>query len=433
VQNDRPLIRFVTTLIAIFGFLTVTTSSAATSEKVLHSFESNGTDGYYPSASLVFDASGNLYGTAFDGGPGNLGVVFQLVPGSGGAWTENVLYNFCSVAGCVDGANPQGGVIVDAAGNLYGTTAGGGAYGSGTVFELVPGLHGKWKEKVLHSFNTVGTDGYYPLSSLIADSSGNLYGTTEWGGVHNSGTVFRLSLGTNQKWTKKILHSFNDNGKDGYAPYASLIFDQSGNLYGTTTLGGTSDTGCGGQGCGTVFELTPGANDKWTEKVLHSFMDNGKSGFKPWGGLVFDGSGNLYGTTNAGGPTNAGCGNGGCGVVFELTPLGNGKWAEKVLHSFKDNNTDGYASTAGLTIDVHGNLYGTTFYGGAYNDGTVFEMTYANNKWTETVLHNFDWSIYVKDGTWPMSSLIFDEAGNLYGTTQDGGDYNLGAVVEITP
>ena len=433
MQTYRPSTLFVTAFIAIFGFLTATIPSAAISEKVLHSFDSNGTDGYYPSASLVLDASGNLYGTAFDGGTNALGAVFELVPGSHGTWTENILYSFCSVAGCDDGANPQGGLTVDAAGNLYGTTASGGAHGAGTVFELVPGSHGTWKEKVLHSFNTVGTDGYYPLSSLIADAVGNLYGTTEWGGAYNSGTVFRLSLGTNHKWTKKTLHSFNDNGKDGYAPYASLIFDQRGNLYGTTALGGASGTACGGQGCGTVFELTPGANDKWTEKVLHSFMDNGKGGYKPWAGLVFDGSGNLYGTTNAGGPTNAGCGNGGCGVVFELTPATKGKWTEKVLHSFTDNNADGYASTAGLTIDAQGKLYGTTFYGGAYNDGTVFEVVQSNNKWTEKVLHNFDWSIYVKDGTCPMSGLIADKAGNLYGTTEDGGDYNMGAVFEITP
>jgi uncharacterized repeat protein (TIGR03803 family) len=326
-------------------------------------------------------------------------------------------------------------LIVGKSGNLYGTTMSGGAHGSGTVFELVRGSHGAWTEKVLHSFNTVGTDGYYPLCALILDATGKLYGTTQWGGVYNSGEVFRLRPGANGKWTKTTLYSFNDNGSDGYSPYASLIFDHSGNLYGTTALGGASGTGCGGHGCGTAFELSPGSGGKWTETVLHSFMDNGTDGFTPWGSVVLDKSGNLYGTTNAGGSTTAGCGNGGCGVVFEISPAANGKWTEKVLHNFQDNRliVDGYASTAGLTMDARGRLYGTTYYGGAYNDGTVFELVRVSNKWTETVLHNFDWSIYVKDGTSPSDSLIFDNAGNLYGTTQDGGDYNNGAVVEIAP
>ena len=431
VQEYRLSRLFVATFIAIFGFLTFAISvSAAAQETVLTSF--NGTDGYIPEGGLAFDASGNLYGTTFSGGAGNLGAVFELVRGAGGSWTESTLYSFCSATGCVDGTNPQGGLVLDKAGNLYGTTTTGGAHGFGTVFELVKGSDGKWKEKVLHNFNFGASDGYYPLSSLIFDPAGNLYGTTEWGGTYNSGTVFRLTQAADHKWTKKNLHSFNNDGKDGVAPYASLILDKAGNLYGTTTEGGASGTGCGGQGCGIVFELKPGASDKWTEKVLHSFTDNGKDGFKPWAGLVLDGSGNLFGTTNAGGSANAGCGNGGCGVVFELSPVA-GKWPEKILHNFQENGSDGYASVAGLTRDAKGNLYGTTFYGGLYNDGTVFEVVRGSNKWTEKVLHNFDWSVTVKDGTSPGSGLIFDTAGNLYGSTEDGGNYNQGAVFKITP
>jgi uncharacterized repeat protein (TIGR03803 family) len=430
--THRPFALFSIILIATFAFLTATFCSAAVSEQVLHSFGALG-DGYYPYAGLAIDASGNLYGSTFDGGSGNLGTVFQLVPGSGGTWTEHILYNFCSVSGCTDGASPQGSLLVDASGTLYGTTMSGGLYGSGTVFELVLGPHGKWNERVLHSFNTIGIGGYYPLAGVISDASGNLYGTTQWGGAYNSGTVFRLSPGANHKWTKTILRSFNDNGHDGYSPYASLIFDKNGNLYGTTNLGGSSGKGCGGQGCGTVFELTPGSGGKWTETILHNFKDNGRDGFKPWGSVVFDGSGNLYGTTNAGGPTTEGCGNGGCGVAFELIPLGNGQWEEKILHNFKDNNIDGYGSTAGLVLDKNGRLYGTTFYGGAYNDGAVFELSLSNNRWTESVVHNFDWTIDVHDGTNPLDGLISDKNGNLYVTTETGGNYNQGAVIEITP
>jgi uncharacterized repeat protein (TIGR03803 family) len=182
-----------------------------------------------------------------------------------------------------------------------------------------------------------------------------------------------------------------------------------------------------------VFELTLGSNGNWIEAVLHSFMDDGKSGFKPWGGVVIDGSGNLYGTTNAGGPVSAGCGNGGCGVVFELTPLGGGNWSEKVLHHFQDDGSDGYGSVAGLALDAKGNLYGTTYYGGAYNDGIAFEVVPAKKRWIEKVLHTFDWSLTVKDGSSPGSGLIFDSSGNLYGTTENGGDYDQGAVIEITP
>jgi uncharacterized repeat protein (TIGR03803 family) len=204
------------------------------------------------------------------------------------------------------------------------------------------------------------------------------------------------------------------------------MFDAAGNLYGTTTRGGSSGTGCGGSGCGSVFQLTPGTNGKWTEKVLHSFQDNGKDGYDPWGGVVSDEAGNLYGVTNAGGAS-------GCGAVFKLTP-GASKWTEKVLHSFGNDANDGCGSVAGLTVDAAGNLYGTTFYGGLYNDGTIFKMTLGTNgKWTEKVVHNFNWSLYVKDGTSPGAGLVVDTKGNLYGTTENGGNYNFGAVVEMTP
>jgi uncharacterized repeat protein (TIGR03803 family) len=429
MQSKKPLIPVVAAFIVVFGFLTITAPLfAASSEKVLYSFcsLSNCADGNTPEANLIFDAAGNLYGTTFNGGAYGFGSIFQLVRGSNGTWTEKVLYSFCSATNCADGTNPEG-LISGKAGKLYGITLTGGGYGFGAVFELAPGKGGTWSEKVLHNFDFTGGDGYYPYNGLIVDAGGNLYGTTEWGGAYNSGTVFQLIPGAKGKWTEKRLHNFNDNGKDGYAPLSGLMRDAAGNLYGTTTLGGSSGTGCGGHGCGIVFQLTPRAKGKWTEKMLHDFNSNGKDGYDPWGGVVSDKTGNLYGTTNAGGAS-------GCGTVFKLAPGAGGKWTEKVLHSFAKQANDGCLPEAGLTVDVAGNLFGTTFYGGLYNDGTVFELIPSTNgTWMEKVVHNFDWSLFVKDGTSPGAGLVLDTAGNMYGTTENGGALNSGTVFEITP
>ncbi|MGA8491017.1 MAG: choice-of-anchor tandem repeat GloVer-containing protein [Terriglobales bacterium] len=428
MPSKRPLILLIAVFISVFGFLTVAAPVfAASSEKVLYAFctLSNCADGQTPQASLVFDKAGNLYGTTFDGGAYSLGSVFELVRGSGGTWIEKVLYSFCSATNCEDGTNPEG-LVSGADGKLYGIAQTGGGDGFGAVFQLTPGKGGTWSYKVLHNFDFSDGDGYYPYS-LIVDATGNLYGVTDWGGAYNSGTVFELTAGAKDKWTEKKLHSFNDNGKDGYAPFGVLMFDADGNLYGTTTRGGASGTGCGGSGCGTVFRLKPGANGKWTEKVLHSFNGNGKDGYDPWGGVVSDAAGNLYGTTNAGGAS-------GCGAVLKVAPAASGKWTEQVLHSFENSSNDGCNPVAGLTVDAAGNLYGTTFYGGLYNDGTIFKLTLGTNgKWREKLVHNFDWSVYVKDGTLPGAGVIFDTKGNLYGTTENGGDYNFGTVFEFTP
>ncbi len=258
-------------------------------------------------------------------------------------------------------------MIIDAAGNLYGTTEYGGDYscggpGCGTVFELMPTEGGGWTEKKLHNFGN-GTDGVFPLADLNLDVAGNLYGTTYGGGglcSYGCGTVFELTPNGNGNWTEKVLHSFNDNGTDGDLPYAGLIFDAAGNLYGTTVAGGSSYAG-------TVFELTPHGNGNWTEKVLHSFSNVGTDGASPFAGLIFDAAGNLYGTTTYGGNHP--------GTVFELTPTGGGDWTEKVLHSFSNVGTDGAYPYGGLIFDAAGNLYGTTYLGGTYNYGTVFEVT----------------------------------------------------------
>jgi uncharacterized repeat protein (TIGR03803 family) len=393
------------------------TSGWAATQTVLHSF-GNGTDGAYLYAGLIIDGAGNLYGTTQEGGAYGFGTVFELTPEAGGGWTENVLYSFNNNG--TDGVEPYAGLIFDGAGNLYGTTFVGGTYNGGTVFELTPQAGGGWTEKVLYSFGANGADGDQPYAGLIFDGAGNLYGTTYDGGTYDAGTVFELTPQAGGGWTENVLHTFNDNGTDGYLPLGGLILDAAGNLYGTTQHGPSRKrNGC----CGTVFELTPQTGGGWTEKVLYSF--GGKHGNEPNGGLVFDGAGNLYGTTIEGGTYSS-------GTVFELTPEAGGGWTEKVLHSF-GNGTDGIGPRGSLVFDGAGNLYGTTYDGGTYYlyGGTVFKLTpKVGGSWTEKVLHSFGNGT---DGDQPYANLIFDAAGTLYGTTYVGGTYNRGTVFEITP
>jgi uncharacterized repeat protein (TIGR03803 family) len=405
---------------------------AASESKVLHSF--NGKDGGYSSSSLVLDASGNLYGTTFIGGAYEYGCVFELTHDDEGKWVEKVLHNFTGK----DGAHPFAGLIFDAAGNLYGTTAGGGTSsrcggnGCGTVFELTPGSDGKWTEKVLVSFG-IDRNGSNPYAGVIFDAAGNLYGTTVGGGTPGSGcggdgcgTVFELTPGSDGKWSETVLHYFV--GSDGAHPWASLIFDPQGNLYGTTESGGGPL--CRRHGCGTVFRLTPEAKGRWTEKVLHSFPENNNDGIGPYSSLILDNAGNLCGTTAIGGP-NAD------GTIFELSPDTNDTWKEKLLHSF--NQEDGQNPYSGLVFDGAGNLDGTTSYGGAYASGTVFQLSRdKKGEWTETVLHNFDPDGL--DGVNPEANLVIDSGGHMYSTTWFGGkfgsacnDGSCGTVFEITP
>ncbi len=396
----------------LLNLLLVAGAEAATSEKVLYSFTGNN-DGASPVSNLVVDSSGNLYGTASSGGADKLGTVFELSSDGKGGWTEQTIYSFKTGT---DGEEPKAGLVLDASGNLYGTTYLGGVHGHGTVFELSPGSGGKWKEKILHSFTGL-SEGGAPVAPLVFDSLGNLYGTNSAGGSHEYGAVFTLVPDGTGKWKAKAIHSFNNNGHDGYNPQAGLVFDSVGNLYGTTTYGGSHRYG-------VVFELAPSSNGKWKETIIHNFNpSNGHDGAYPFATPAFDAAGNLYGTTSSGGTSEF------YGVVFQLAPQADGSWKEAILHNFT-GASDGSEPNAGVILDSAGNVYGTTPVGGT--DGIVFLLAPGSNgKWKETVLHNFKGA---SDGSRPLSSLIIDGKGNLYGTTsQGGGSANSGTVFQVTP
>jgi uncharacterized repeat protein (TIGR03803 family) len=334
-------------------------------ETVLYTF-TGGADETNPSG-LIRDDDGNLYGVSGIFGAGPVGTVFKLAPPAqtGDAWTHTVLYTFCSQPNCTDGQVPFAGPIRDAAGNLYGTTYGGGegcsGYGGcGVVYKL----DRKGNETVLYSFCPAGygncTDGAYPEAGLTQDAAGNLYGTTSSGGA-NQGTVFKLAPPAQQGgvWTETVLYSFT-GGTDGGQPQASVILDAAGNLYGTTLVGG--DSSCNavfGPGCGVVFKLAPPAqlSGAWTETVLHAFTE-GTDGGTPYAGVIQDAAGNLYGTTWFGGLAGPPC-DSFCGVVFKLDTSGN----ETVLYSFT-GTADGAEPLAGVIEDAAGNLYGTASGGG---------------------------------------------------------------------
>jgi uncharacterized repeat protein (TIGR03803 family) len=348
------------------------------------------------------DAEGNFYGTTDAGGTSNVGTVFKLSK----AGKETVLHSF--KGGADDGAVPLAGVMLDAKGNLFGTTAAGGDLscpvqedkGCGVVFQLSP----TGKFTVLYRF-TGGADGAIPHSGVIQDTDGNLYGTTEAGGencddlTQGCGVVFKLSK------TRKlsVLHTFTGSftGNDGAIPIAGVIRDAQGNLYGTTSSGGANVAG-------TVFKLSTTRK----ETLLYSFcsIQNCPDGASPDGGLVQDAQGNLYGTTYEGGEKDCGVLLQGCGVVFKLNKTGH----EIVLHTFTAG-TDGAMPFAGVILDTKGNLYGTTVFGGASGAGTVFKLSKTGK---ETVLLSFTGGA---DGSLPLAGMILAK-GNLYGTTYEGGD-----------
>ncbi len=423
----RSLLRIVSlrrTLTAA-AFLISSTLALGQAETILHDFVAL-PHGSIPQAALVADAAGNFYGTATDGGLYGAGAVFKLSPGANGVWTQTLLYSF---TGGNDGAYPISKLVFDPAGDLYGTTSQSGANcvycsgGGGTVFMLSPSSNGTWNETTLHSFGTPG-DGSGPVAGLTIDSAGNLYGTTQYGGPDQFGTVFEISQNQGT-WTESILYSFTDEA-DGGIPLAGVTLDKQGNLYGTGSVGG--DINCNNYqyqpwGCGVVFELAHNSDGTWTESVLHSFVQY--DGAFPSTGVIFDAAGNLEGTTQSGPGLN--CADG-CGTAFQLTPAASG-WTLKTVYTFA-GGPDGATPRGDLVLGADGNFYGTTSGGGntascTYGCGTVFQLTPTSTMvWKEKIIHNFSGSStsqFGVDGEAPVAGLILDQAGNLYGTASSGG------------
>ncbi|HEX3431732.1 MAG TPA: choice-of-anchor tandem repeat GloVer-containing protein [Rhizomicrobium sp.] len=400
-------------------------AAGANGYAVVYSF-AGGNDGAAPEAGLYPDSAGNLYGTTLVGGDTNsvcgdqgCGAVFKVSPDG----TETVLYAF---TGGNDGAGPLAGLIVDAAGNLVGTTGSGGKYGfygGGTVFLVAPDN----SEKTLYSFCANCRRGSNPYAGVIADSAGNLYGTTRSGGNERSsycqpqgcGTVFEVT--TDGKET--VLHTFGAR-RDSAGPHAALYEDGAGNLYGTTVGGGGK--GCGGYGCGTVFKVAPDG----TETILHAFKGGRQDGTNPYARLIPDSAGNLYSTTYQGGAYAR-------GTIFRIATDG----TFSLLYSFKGHG-DGEFPETGLLLDASGNLYGTAVFGGTgivhrryhgpHGGGTIFEFS-ANG--TETVLYSFC-SVYYQctDGALPYADLTWKGGDQtaLYGTASQGGANHDGVVFSYT-
>jgi len=360
--------------------------------KVLHNFQ-GGADGAKPYAPVTAGPAGDLYGTTYKGGPANAGMVYKL-DASG---KETVLYSF---TGGADGANPYAGVIADSAGNLYGTTYQGGAKNAGVVYKIDPA----GQETVLYSF-TGGADGGLPQAGLIADASGNLYGTALSGGAANCenlgcGVVYKI----NPAGQETVLYTFTGQ-KDGANPAAGVVADPAGNLYGTTRYGGV--TRCI-RGCGVVYKLSPSG----LETVLYTFT-LGSGGSNPTAGVVLDAAGNLYGTTDSGGANLV-------GTVYEVDSAG----GFQVVYAFPAGNEHPLPNT-GLVLDNSGNLYGTTSNGDLAPEGVIYELQQSGNMVT---LYTFP---PAASGTNPWAGVTRDAAGNLYGTTFTGGTYNAGTVFKV--
>lgn len=386
---------------------------AGDNETILHVFTDENGDGSEPSSGLVVDPAGNLYGTTYGGGAYLSGTVYKMTRSSDGSWTESIIYSF---TGASDGFDPGGTLALDPSGNLYGTTRFGGSSSCscGTVFELSPSSSG-WSYTLLYTF-TGGIDGSYPEASLTLDRTGVIYGTAFEGGANGVGTVFTLAPKAGARWRFALLHTFT-GGKDGGYPDTKLIFDAAGSLYSTTAYGGSI---CGYRlGCGTVYELTP-ASGGWRETVLHRFS-GGLDGEFPSGDLIFDPAGNLYGVAQGGGAH-------GLGVAYELEPSSTG-WSHHILHSFI-GKPDGASPNGSLTFDSTGNLYGTTAVGGV-GFGTAFELTPSSGKWVCVLLYTFYTSH--SDSANPTGSLVMDSFGTLYGAAAGGSYYAAGTVFQLSP
>jgi len=401
--------------------------SLAQTYQVIHNF-AGGLDGSEPTSGLTFDAAGNLYGTTFEG-DALTGTVYKLQHKTS-SWVLTPLYLFPK--GSLNGAIPYARAVLGKDGSLYSTTGYGGnsqncPSGCGVVFNMRPTPTPPttpltpWVETPIYRFGG-GSDGANPYGAdLIFDAAGNIYGTTYNGGsgtcTGGCGTVYKLTP-SNGIWGESILYSFTQAG-DGQHPWGGVTFDRSGDLYGTTVYGGA-------YGRGTIYKLTPSGTG-WTEAIVYSFT-GGTDGANPYAGLIFDQAANLYGATGAGGADSG-------GTAFELT---SDTWNFNLLYSFVGFNGQFVPGpVANLTFDSAGDLYGTTHTAGPYNYGAVFKLTPGSGGWTYTSLHDFTGG---DDGGYPRSSILFDKNGNMFGTAAEGGTGNpdncvgpCGVIFEITP
>ncbi len=410
-QNAHTL-RVFLLLIASVSMVSLQTPSAeAQTYAVIHNF--NGLDGGAPDAGVVEDAAGNLYGTAF-GGVGThclshgCGVIYEMTP-SNGAWTEQVIYQFQGT----DGEFVYSQAALDPNGNVFATASECTSGCDGTVVEASP-HDGGWTGTVLHRF-TGSPDGSAPTGGLVGDNEGTLYGTTATGGLFDAGTVFALSGAGYSNYAR--IFSFTGQVNivaESFPAFETLARDAEGNLYGTTQ---------GNVTLATIFEMSPNGLGGWTEKHLYRFT-NPQQGTDPSNGVVLGPDGNLYGVTYSNGAY-------GYGVVYELARNSDGTWSYNVIHAFQGGADGGFPSGA-PAFDAAGNLYGTTEWEGSGGYGTVFKMTPSTQgQWTKTILHNFTSS---PDGANPQDSKLWiDRAGNIYGTTIEGGVNGEGTVFEITP
>jgi uncharacterized repeat protein (TIGR03803 family) len=390
-------------------------AGASVSTKVIYGFRGD-EKGEYPATELVLDPAGNLFGTTVLGGEVGTGTVFELTRSSHG-WKHSILYSF---SGGADGGQPYGGVTVGPQGELYGTAVIGGTGGAcpedgcGVVFELTRS-NGTWAETVIHDFS--GTDGYGPGAGLTLDPQGNLYGMTPTGGAYGLGVIYQLQPDGNGGWLFQVIHDFTggDDGATGSA--GRLLLGSTGRMYGVATAGGAN-------GKGVAFRLAQGDGGSWKLKPLYAFKGQPDAGF-PYGALTFDASGNLYGTTYYDGANNL-------GSVYELSP-GRRHWKERVLYSFV-GGSDGSNSISNLLFDGSGNLYGTTSESGdpTCNCGTIFELTPAQDgTWTETVVHRFAGA--PGDGGYAYNGMVAGANGTFYGATVHGGGADEGSVYRFRP
>ncbi|MGB9257600.1 MAG: choice-of-anchor tandem repeat GloVer-containing protein [Candidatus Korobacteraceae bacterium] len=420
-----PKMKFSFGITKVVGCLcvlaTFTLSAFPQTYSVIHNF-TGGPGGNYPYDGLTMDRAGNFYGTTYGGGSSGQGIVFKLSKHNT-SWIFTPIYSF---RGGNDGAFPYAGVTIGPDGNLYGTTSSGGLGapecpgGCGTVYKLTPPANichstsCSWSETVLYNFYQAGVGLSTPWAGVIFDAAGNMYGTTTEGGAGGCpspgcGAVYKLTR-TGVSWTATIIYSFTGYS-DGAVPYAGLVMNSAGDLYGASFYSGGLY-----QGYGAIFELI-NSGGNWSERTLYDFQ-GGNDGGNPEGGLIIDAAGNLYGGTSEAN------GNYLTGVAFELSPSGS-NWTYSVLASFNGS------IVANLSLDSAGDLYGTTLFGGAHGFGSVFKLSNSGGGWTPTDLHDF--SNQNHDGFGPWCNVAIDVSGNLFGTTNGGGTTGGGIIWEITP